>query len=90
MARVCAECSIRPLPVRVIHTVADYIFMADDGVHSFTARVEGHGNLQTERAVLNGTVTAGWLQGAQVQDEFDILGGGRFAGTFRIMPGSAN
>jgi hypothetical protein len=74
----------------VSYTVADYLFTADDGIHSFTARVEGIANHQTNKAVLNGTITAGWLEGAQVQDEFDILGGGHFAGTFRIMPASAN
>ncbi len=75
---------------QIVHVVADYFFMADDGVHSFTARVEGHANLHTGEAVLNGVVTAGWLEGAQVQDQFDILGGGHFQGTFRIMPASAN
>jgi hypothetical protein len=74
----------------IIHTVADYFFTADDGMHSFSARVEGHANLHTGDAVLNGVITTGWLQGAQVQDQFDILGGGHFAGTFRIMPASGN
>jgi hypothetical protein len=77
-------------PHQIIHTVADYFFAADDGLHSFAARVEGHANLQTGDAVLNGVVTGGWLEGAQVQDQFDILGGGHFQGTFRIMPASAD
>jgi hypothetical protein len=74
---------------QIVHVVADYVFTADDGIHSFTARVEGHANFHTSEAVLNGVVTAGWLEGAQVQDEFDILGGGHFQGTFRISPASA-
>jgi hypothetical protein len=75
---------------QIVHVVADYFFTADDGIHSFTARVEGNSNHNTGDAVLNGVVTAGWLEGAQVQDEFETLGGGHFQGTFRIMPASAN
>src|SRR5215468_3385847 len=29
---------------QIVHIVADYVFTADDGIHSFTARVEGNGN----------------------------------------------
>jgi len=75
---------------QLIHTVVDYFFTAEDGIHSFSARVDGHANLQTGEAVLNGIVTEGWAEGAQVQDEFDILGGGHFQGTFRIIQASAN
>jgi len=41
-------------PKQIVHVVADYFFTADDGVHSFTARVEGTGNFHTKEAVLNG------------------------------------
>ncbi len=75
---------------QIVRVVADYIFTADDGIHSFTARVEGIANFHTGDAVLNGAVTSGWLQGAQVRDEFEILGGGHFQGIFRIMPASAD
>ncbi len=75
---------------QIIHLEADYVFTADDGVHSFIAHVEGNNNLQTGKAVLNGVVTAGWLKGAQVQDQFDDLPGGVYQGTIRIMPASAN
>ncbi len=75
---------------QIIHLEADYVFTADDGIHSFIAHVEGDSNLHTDKAVLNGVVTAGWLEGAQVHDEFDVLGGGHFQGTMRIMPASAD
>jgi hypothetical protein len=74
---------------QLVHIVADYVFTADDGIHSFTARVEGNSNFHTGDAVLNGVVTVGWLEGAQVQEHFEALGGGHFQGTFRIMPASA-
>ncbi len=74
----------------IVYLAADYVFTADDGLHSFAAHVEGTENLLTDEAVLNGVVTDGWLEGARVQDQFDILGGGHFQGTFRIMTGSAN
>lgn len=75
---------------QIVYLAADYYFTADDGIHSFIAHVEGTENLQTDEAVLNGMVTAGWLEGARVQDRFEILGGGHFQGAFRIMPASAD
>jgi hypothetical protein len=74
---------------KIIHLVADYKLTADDGIHSFTAHVEGDENVQTKKAVLNGVVSAGAFEGAQVQVQFDDLGGGNFEGTIRIMPASA-
>ena len=44
-----------------------------DPTHWFVARIEGRQNLQTQKAVLNGTVIAGWLVGAQVQVTFDVI-----------------
>jgi len=75
---------------QIIHLEADYVFTAVDEIHSFTAHVEGNENLHTGKAVLNGVVTEGALEGAQVQVQFDVLGGGRFQGTIRIMPASAD
>ena len=75
---------------QIIHLEADYVFTADDGIHSFTAHVEGNENLHTRKAVLNGVVTDGALEGAQVHVEFDDLGGRRYQGTIRIMPASAD
>ena len=44
---------------QIIHLEADYVFTAKDGIHSFTAHVEGNENLHTDKAVLDGVVTAG-------------------------------
>ena len=67
------------------------------GAHSFTAEIEGKQNNQTDTAVLNGVVTEGWLVGARVHVEFDVIGscagkpaGPCFQGTIRVMPGSAD
>lgn len=57
---------------------------------SFTAFVSGQINFSTGRVVLNGTITSGWLAGAQVQEESQLLDPaiGSFEGTIRIMPRS--
>jgi hypothetical protein len=77
-------------PGQIIHLEADYVFTDADGNHSFTAHVEGNENLHTNKAVLNGVVTDGAFEGAQVQVQFDVLGGGHFQGTIRILPASAD
>ena len=65
---------------------------------------KGKTNTPTQKAVLNGTVIAGWLAGAQVQVTFDVIPPTAgtscvpeapvnrtcFQGTIRVMPGSAN
>jgi hypothetical protein len=58
---------------------------------AFTAFVSGQINFSTGRVVLNGTVTSGWLAGAQVQEESQLTdpATGSFTGTIRIMPASA-
>ena len=72
--------------------------------HSFTAQIEGKRNVPTQHAVLNGTVTEGWLVGAQVHVTFDVIDPAQgtscvptapvnrrcFQGTIRILPGSEN
>ena len=75
---------------QVVHLEADYMFIADDGIHSFIAHVEG--NSVYGKAVLNGIVTDGYLEGAQVQIQFDVvlLPARHFEGTVRIMPASAD
>jgi hypothetical protein len=67
------------------------------GAHSFTAEIEGKQNNETATAVLNGVVTEGWLAGARVHVEFDVIStctgkpeGPCFRGTIRVMPGSAD
>ena len=75
-----------------------------DPAHSFVAHIEGKLNNQTQKAVLNGTVTSGWRIGAQVQVTFDVIVATPgascvpqappnktcFQGTIRVMPGSAS
>lgn len=58
---------------------------------SFTAAVSGQINFSTARVVLNGTVTSGWLAGAQVREESQLVDPdtGRFIGTIQIMPASS-
>lgn len=58
---------------------------------SFTAVVSGQINLSTGRAVLNGTVTNGDLEGARVQETSQLIGLSplTFVGTIRIMPASS-
>lgn len=83
---------------------ARYEVNAADQAHSFVAHIEGKQNNPTLQAVLNGTVTAGWLAGAQVQVIYNVIvpatgsscvpaapvNSPCFQGTIRIMPGSAN
>lgn len=58
---------------------------------SFTAVVSGQINFSTGRVVLNGTVTSGWLTGAQVKEESQLIDPdtGSFIGTIRINPASS-
>jgi hypothetical protein len=58
---------------------------------SFTAVVSGQINFSTGRAVLNGTVTDGDLEGARVQEESQLIGVSplTFVGTIQIMPASS-
>ena len=57
---------------------------------SFTAVVSGQINFSTGRAVLNGSVTDGDLEGAQIHEESQLVGFEplRFIGTVRLMPAS--
>ena len=58
---------------------------------SFTAVVSGQINFSTGRVVLNGRVTSGWLAGAQVREESQLVDPdtGRFIGSIQIMPASS-
>jgi hypothetical protein len=67
------------------------------GARSFVAVIEGTQNQKTATAVLNGVVTEGWLVGARVHVEFEVISscadkpaGPCFQGTMRVMPGSAD
>lgn len=76
--------------------VADYQVIANEAEHSFVARIEGTQNNQTQKAVLNGTITDGWLVGARVHVTFDVIRpcpeydkAVCFTGVVRVMSGSA-
>lgn len=87
----------------IVQLEAEYRVTAANPAHSFVARIEGSQNNETLHAVLNGTVTSGWLLGAQVHVTFDIVDPAPgtscvpaapvnkrcFQGTIRILPGSA-
>jgi hypothetical protein len=69
-----------------IYLEADYEVTAADPTKSFTARVGGRFDLGIGRAVLYGFVTEGYLQGAQVVDEFHATAPGCVAGTLTLTP----
>jgi hypothetical protein len=88
----------------IVQLEARYEVTGADPAHSFVAHIEGKTNNPTQKAVLNGTVIAGWLVGAQVHVTFDVIVPATgtscvpaapvnrtcFQGTIRILPGSAN
>ena len=79
----------------IFHIDATYGFICADPDFSFTAHVSVHQNNQTHTAALNGVVTDGWLEGAQVHGEFQVLsgscpGGTCIPGTLQIMLASAD
>jgi hypothetical protein len=61
------------------------------GDRSFTAMLEGTFNFSTAKTLLNGTVTEGWLAGAQVHEQGQLAGLDplTFTGTLRLLPASA-
>ncbi len=71
------------------------LLLSLDG-RTLRANLEGQFNFATGRVVLNGQVVEGWLRGAQVHEESQYVGddeatgGPIFAGTIRVMPGSAD
>ena len=88
----------------IVELEARYEVTAADPAHSFVAHIEGKQNNPAQKAVLNGTVIAGWLVGAQVHVSYDVIvpttgtscvpaapvNSPCFQGTIRILPGSAN
>lgn len=68
----------------------DWIVDTDDE-QSFTAHLSGILNTNTGKVVMNGTVVEGWLLGAQVHEEGQLVDAQtlQFQGTIRIMPQSA-
>ena len=72
------------------HLVLDFILTTDDGVT--TARMAGTFNNQTQRTVLNGTVTGGVLAGATAHEEGlrTDADTSSFVGSLQIQSGSAD
>jgi hypothetical protein len=83
------------LPTEVL-LVARYEIIANKPSHSFTALIAGSLDKTTGLAVLNGTVTAGWLTGQPVHVEFRVISCTQaadhtcFQGTIRVIGDSEN
>jgi hypothetical protein len=71
------------------HVEFDWIITA--GAESFTAHLSGILNTSTGAVVMNGPVVAGFLQGAQVHEEGQLVNAATlgFEGTIRVMPSTA-
>lgn len=76
-------------PIR--HVEFDWIVDATGDANDFTAHLSGILNTETGSVVMNGTVVEGWLLGAQVHEEGQLVDPATlaFEGTIRIMPGTA-
>ena len=78
----------------VVLLEARYEIIANDPSHSFTAMIAGSLDKATGLAVLDGTVTAGWLTGKAVHVEFRVISctqasdGTCFTGTIRVIKAS--
>jgi hypothetical protein len=75
----------------VWHVEFDWIVDAAGDANDFTAHLSGILNTDTGSVVMNGTVVEGWLLGAQVHEEGQLVDPATlaFEGTIRIMPGTA-
>ena len=73
----------------VLHVTFDWI--VGSGARSFTARTSGIWNLNTGHVVMNGTVIEGYLNGAQVHEEGQLVDPATlsFEGFLRLMPSTA-
>lgn len=73
----------------ILHVDFDWIISAGD--KSFVADLDGILNLKTGAVVMNGKVTGGYLEGAQVHEEGQLVDPStlRFQGTIQVAPSSA-
>src|SRR5206468_2547598 len=84
-------CSVLPT---VVLLEARYEIIANKSSHSFTAMIAGSLDRATGLAVLDGTVTAGWLTGKAVHVEFRVIACTQapdhtcFQGTIRVIKAS--
>jgi hypothetical protein len=73
----------------VQHFTATFV-ISNCGTRDLTAVLPGIFNFSTGRTVLNGSVTSGWVAGAQAHEEGQIdWNTGAFAGTLQLMPASS-
>ena len=72
-----------------LHITFDWKVTA--GTKSFTARTDGIWNTKTGSVVMNGTVIDGYLLGAQVHEEGQLVDPTtlEFVGSIRLMPATA-
>ena len=79
----------RILHVTFVWTVCEGVGCS--GSHSFTASTSGIWNLNTGHVVMNGRVIDGWLNGAQVHEEGQLLDPATltFEGFLRLLPDTA-
>ena len=70
----------------------EFNWIIDAGQYSFTAHLKGTLNTLTGQVVMNGTVVDGWLLGAQVHEEGQLVDPNtlRFQGTIQIMPATSD
>lgn len=66
-------------------------FVIDAGGRSFTIDLSGILNMKTGAVVMNGTVVQGYLEGAQVHEQAQLvdLATLRFQGSIQVMPATA-
>jgi tetratricopeptide (TPR) repeat protein len=75
-----------------LHVEFDWIIDADDDAYDFTARLSGILNTRTGSVVMNGAVVEGWLLGARVHEEGQLVDPATlgFEGSIRLMPATAD
>lgn len=69
----------------------EFDWIVDAGPQSFTARLSGILDTQSGSVTMNGTIIEGYLEGAQVHEEGQLVDAANsaFMGTIRIMPATA-
>ena len=74
----------------ILHVTFDW--SVSSGSKSFTARTSGIWNTNTGRVVMNGRVIDGYLNGAQVHEEGQLVDPATltFQGFLRLLPNTAN
>lgn len=78
-----------PCSGEIWHVEFDWII--DAGAESFTAHLSGVLNNVTGAVIMNGTVVDGFLQGAQVHEEGQLVDAATlaFEGSIQVMPSTA-